>query len=101
MREFEGVASLLDGIDINKIPLEALRGGLVSVVPQEPLLFSGAIRNSLSTACGGECDEDEDALLYEVLEKVQMRAFVEGRGGLDGFSVDASGSDLSFGQKQL
>lgn len=37
---------LVDGIDISKLGLTALRSGL-SIIPQEPLLFSGTLRSNL------------------------------------------------------
>lgn len=46
----------LDGVDIRQLPLRALRGA-IGIVPQEPVLFSGTIRENIAYAAPGAPDE--------------------------------------------
>ncbi|QRV93386.1 ABC transporter [Ceratobasidium sp. AG-Ba] len=58
---------LIDGIDVNELPLETLRASL-SVVPQEPFLWHSTIRENL--------DLDEvcsDDMIWQVLDQVGMK----------------------------
>lgn len=43
LTEVETGSILLDGVDVSKIGLNALRSSL-SIIPQDPVLFSGSIR---------------------------------------------------------
>lgn len=43
LTEIESGSILLDGVDVSKIGLNALRSSL-SIIPQDPVLFSGSIR---------------------------------------------------------
>lgn len=55
---------LIDGIDTATIGLHDLRKQ-ISIIPQEPVLFSATIRYNLDPF--GKCD---DKVLWEALEKV-------------------------------
>lgn len=57
---------VIDGIDISKIKLQALRSRL-AIIPQDPVLFSGTVRSNLDAF-----DEHSDAELYDALERVHL-----------------------------
>jgi ATP-binding cassette subfamily C (CFTR/MRP) protein 1 len=60
--ELSGGTITIDGVDIAQIGLDTLRHGL-SAIPQEPLLFSGTMRQNLDPE-GEVSDADlHDALL--------------------------------------
>ncbi|KAG9233617.1 putative ABC bile acid transporter [Amylocarpus encephaloides] len=52
----------IDGLDISKIKLEALRSRL-AIIPQDPVLFSGTVRSNLDAFNEHTDDELRDALL--------------------------------------
>ncbi|KAJ8684192.1 hypothetical protein QAD02_019984, partial [Eretmocerus hayati] len=81
----------IDGVDINEIGLRDLRTKL-SIIPQEPILFSASLRDNLDPF-----HEFEDADLWSALKDVELSdAFVS----LDQ-SVEQSGGNFSAGQRQL
>ncbi len=85
----------IDGIDISKIGLTDLRSKL-SIIPQEPVLFLGTVRYNLDPFC-----EHSDQSLWEVLQLVNLKMFIESLpGGLDA-PVEENGANFSVGQRQL
>jgi ATP-binding cassette, subfamily C (CFTR/MRP), member 4 len=86
---------LIDGIDTSTVPLPTLRSKL-SVIPQEPTLFSGTIRYNLDPF--GEYTDDE---VWLALERVQLKAFVCQFEHAFNTLVSEAGSNFSVGQKQL
>ncbi|XP_034235532.1 probable multidrug resistance-associated protein lethal(2)03659 [Thrips palmi] len=86
---------IIDKLDTSKIGLQDLRSNL-SVIPQEPVLFTGSLRHNLDPF---EQYKDED--LWSALRDVQLKSFVEEMNcGLQ-FVVTEGGSNLSVGQRQL
>ncbi|CAG2117107.1 unnamed protein product, partial [Medioppia subpectinata] len=86
---------LIDGVDIKTIGLHDLRSK-ISIIPQEPVLFTGSLRKNLDPF-----DEHPDDELWSALEEVQLRDVVQSMPGeLDGV-VREGGSNLSVGQRQL
>uniref|UniRef100_A0A670KKY0 ATP binding cassette subfamily C member 9 n=1 Tax=Podarcis muralis TaxID=64176 RepID=A0A670KKY0_PODMU len=86
---------VIDGIDISKIPLDMLRSRL-SIILQDPILFSGSIRFNLDPEC--KCTDDT---LWEALEIAQLKNMVKSLpGGLDAI-VTEGGENFSVGQRQL
>uniref|UniRef100_A0A8C7YZ36 ATP-binding cassette, sub-family C (CFTR/MRP), member 9 n=1 Tax=Oryzias sinensis TaxID=183150 RepID=A0A8C7YZ36_9TELE len=91
---FEGKI-IIDGIDIYKLPLHTLRSRL-SIILQDPVLFSGSIRFNLDPE--RECSDDR---LWEALEIAQLKNMVKSLpGGLDA-AVTEGGENFSVGQRQL
>uniref|UniRef100_A0A8C3BQX1 ATP binding cassette subfamily C member 9 n=1 Tax=Cairina moschata TaxID=8855 RepID=A0A8C3BQX1_CAIMO len=86
---------VIDGIDISKLPLHTLRSRL-SIILQDPILFSGSIRFNLDPEC--KCTDDR---LWEALEIAQLKNMVKSLpGGLDAM-VTEGGENFSVGQRQL
>lgn len=55
----------IDGLDINKLGLHEVRSK-ISIIPQEPVLFSGTMRKNLDPF-----DEYPDHILWNALEEVK------------------------------
>lgn len=96
MNEYEGDI-LIDGINAKEIGLHELRKK-ISIIPQEPVLFTGTVRSNLDPTSSNEYSDSE---LWEALREAQLEKVIKDLdGGLDAKIVD-SGSCFSIGQKQL
>eukprot|EP00043_Microstomoeca_roanoka_P013524 m.132473 g.132473 ORF g.132473 m.132473 type:complete len:1343 (+) comp15778_c0_seq5:123-4151(+) len=94
LSEVKGCVSI-DGIDVTHLRLDQLRPK-ISVIPQDPALFSGTVRYNLDPF-----EQYSDTELWAALETVQLKEKVQQMdGGLDGV-VQEQGSNFSVGQKQL
>ncbi|XP_008282467.1 multidrug resistance-associated protein 7 [Stegastes partitus] len=85
---------LLDQLDISTVGLAQLRSRL-AIIPQDPFLFSGTIRENLDPR--GQHLEQQ---LLDVLDQCHLSAVVSRMGGLDA-EVGERGKCFSAGQKQL
>jgi ATP-binding cassette subfamily C (CFTR/MRP) protein 4 len=85
----------IDGVDTKTIGLHDLRKKM-SIIPQDPVLFSGSVRYNLDPF-----NEYSDTQLWEVLEQVQLKAVVGGIEGQLSGEVTEGGSNFSVGQRQL
>lgn len=90
---------LIDGIDTSNVSLNMLRKN-ISVIPQDPVLFGGSIRNNLDPF--NTCD---DISVWRALEDVHLRKVFEDMAtdknmGLS-VKIAEGGSNLSVGQRQL
>ncbi|NXO08693.1 MRP7 protein, partial [Oriolus oriolus] len=94
MVELKSGQILLDGVDSQLVGLEELRSRL-AIIPQDPFLFSGSIRENLDPQ-----GKWMDAELREVLEQCHLWDAVTQMGGLDS-EVGERGKSLSVGQRQL
>ncbi|NXM27509.1 MRP7 protein, partial [Oxyruncus cristatus] len=94
MVELKSGRILLDGVDSQLAGLEELRSRL-AIIPQDPFLFSGSIRENLDPQ-----GKQTDAELHEVLEQCHLWDAVTQMGGLDS-ELGERGKSLSVGQRQL
>nr|XP_045012154.1 ATP-binding cassette sub-family C member 10 isoform X2 [Jaculus jaculus] len=85
---------LLDGVDTSQLELAELRSQL-AIIPQEPFLFSGSVRENLDPQ-----GLHEDRALWQVLEQCHLSEVIVSVGGLDG-KLGEGGRSLSLGQRQL
>ncbi|XP_031389468.1 ABC transporter C family member 13 isoform X2 [Punica granatum] len=85
---------LVDGLNINNVPVRDLRSSF-AVVPQSPFLFEGSLRDNLDPF-----RMTDDIKIWDVLEKCHLKDEVEAAGGLD-LHIKESGMSFSVGQRQL
>jgi len=85
----------IDGHDLRDVSLASLRSQL-GVVPQEPFLFAGVVRDNVAFARPEATDEE----LNTALDAVGIGDLIERLGGLDA-AVHERGASLSAGERQL
>ncbi|XP_066255316.1 probable multidrug resistance-associated protein lethal(2)03659 isoform X2 [Euwallacea similis] len=86
---------VIDQIDTKTVPLENLRSR-ISIIPQEPVLFSGSLRKNLDPF-----DLYSDEILWSALEQVELKSAVSDLPqGLE-TRISEGGSNFSVGQRQL
>jgi len=95
MVEAAGGSIEIDGINIADVNLQTLRKRL-SIIPQEPTLFTGTIRTNLDPF-----NEYDDKTLWDVLEKANMKAAIEKLDKKLYAEVVEGGENFSVGQRQL
>ncbi|XP_060602685.1 multidrug resistance-associated protein 1-like [Ruditapes philippinarum] len=93
--ESAGGAIIIDGQNIGDIGLHDLRSKL-TILPQDPVLFSGTLRENLDPF--GRYDEH---LLWEALKCAHLKAAVDNMSGQLEYECGEGGSNLSVGQRQL
>ncbi|XP_037660286.1 canalicular multispecific organic anion transporter 1 isoform X2 [Choloepus didactylus] len=93
--EAAGGQITIDGIDIASIGLHDLRERL-TIIPQDPILFSGSLRMNLDPF-----NKYSDEEIWKALELAHLESFVAGlQLGLS-HEVAEGGDNLSIGQRQL
>eukprot|EP00921_Rhytidocystis_pertsovi_P021853 GHVQ01034965.1.p1 GENE.GHVQ01034965.1~~GHVQ01034965.1.p1 ORF type:complete len:1721 (-),score=244.53 GHVQ01034965.1:456-5618(-) len=86
----------VDGVDIGKIGLDDLRSRF-SIIPQDPVLFSGTIRFNLDPF-----DNYQDRELWRALEHAHLKSHISGLGEDPLMAlVEEGGTNFSMGQRQL
>ncbi len=86
----------IDGVNIRNLNLSDLRSRM-SIIPQDPFLFAGSLRENLDPT-GSKSDED----LWTALKKCHLdeKFSTSSTNGLDE-QLDEKGQNLSGGEKQL
>ena len=85
----------IDGRDTARMPLATLRSRL-AIIPQDPVLFTGSLRANLDPF-----DQFDDTALWRVLEQCSMSSVVKEHPDALARPLEAGGSNLSAGQRQL
>jgi len=90
----EGEA-LVDGINIQKIGLEDLRSRF-SIIPQDPVLFTGTVRFNLDPF-----EEYQDAEIWAALRRAHLASHIETVEDKLDHQVEEAGRNFSMGERQL
>lgn len=85
----------IDGIDIGALSLNALRSSII-VIPQEPVLLSGTMRENIDPRAAYT-----DSEVWSSLERVGLRDFITALPRQLDSQIEEGGSNLSSGQRQL
>ncbi|CAN8001617.1 unnamed protein product, partial [Ixodes hexagonus] len=85
----------IDGVDINAVPLRRLRNA-VTVIPQDPSLVRGSLRDNLDPT---RSHKDEE--LWTALREAHLDGFVASQPNGLLMETGSGGSNLSVGQRQL
>ncbi|KAJ8251179.1 hypothetical protein GJAV_G00218160 [Gymnothorax javanicus] len=85
----------IDGVNIAKIGLHDLRSR-ITIIPQDPVLFSGSLRMNLDPF-----DSYSDQEVWKALELAHLKSFVSGLPDKLNHECAEGGENLSLGQRQL
>jgi ATP-binding cassette subfamily C (CFTR/MRP) protein 1 len=95
MVELAGGRITIDGHDIAQLGLDTLRQAL-AIIPQEPVMFTGTMRENLDPWA-----EYSDGKVWDALAHVRLESYIrEQEGGLS-MELQEGGANLSVGQRQL
>lgn len=93
--EAAGGKIIIDGKDISKLGLHALRSRL-TIIPQDPVLFFGTLRMNIDPF-GYYTDEE----IWRALDLAHLKSYVKGlQMGLS-HEISEGGENMSVGQRQL
>ncbi|XP_046392416.1 ATP-binding cassette sub-family C member 4-like [Ischnura elegans] len=85
----------IDGWETTSMGLHDLRSK-ISIIPQEPVIFSGIMRKNLDPF-----DDFPDYILWQALEEVELKEAVEDMAGGLNARMSEGGTNFSVGQRQL
>ncbi|CAB3248424.1 unnamed protein product [Arctia plantaginis] len=86
---------IIDGRETSQLGLHELRSQ-ISIIPQEPVLFSGTMRHNLDPF-----DEYPDQVLWRALEEVELKEAVQELPAGLSSRMSEGGGNFSVGQRQL
>lgn len=93
--DVESGAVCLDGVDVRRLGLQELRNQ-IGIVPQEPMLFAGTIRENLAYGLPGASEGE----IWEAAEQAHAHEFIAGFPDAYDQVVGERGVTLSAGQRQ-
>lgn len=93
--EEDGGSIWIDGIDISTMGLEHLRQHL-AIIPQDPTLFEGTLRENLDPF-----SRSTDTELWTALERAHLKPHISSLSGGLSYEVNSSGTNFSIGQRSL
>jgi len=93
--EAAGGSIILDGIPIGSLGLHQLRSK-ITILPQDPVLFSGSLRMNLDPF-----DQYSDDQIWNALEHAHLKEFVSSLPAGLQYECGEGGQNLSVGQRQL
>ncbi|KAI8519550.1 Multidrug resistance-associated protein 1 [Branchiostoma belcheri] len=93
--EAAGGEIVIDGVKISDIGLHDLRSR-ITVIPQDPVVFSGTLRVNLDPF-----EKHTDAEIWRALDLSHLKDFVTGLDKQLDHQVSEGGTNLSVGQRQL
>ncbi|XP_045566342.1 ATP-binding cassette sub-family C member 3 isoform X4 [Salmo salar] len=93
--EAAGGEITIDGVKISEIGLHDLRSKL-TIIPQEPVLFSGSLRMNLDPF-----EKYSDGEVWKALELSHLNKFVSNQPAKLELECSEGGENLSVGQRQL
>tara|TARA_R110002050_G_scaffold274726_1_gene419269 strand:- start:286 stop:1380 length:1095 start_codon:yes stop_codon:yes gene_type:complete len=85
----------IDGMNIGDLGLEDLRSHL-AIIPQDPVLFAGTMRDNLDPF-----QNYSDHEVWEALEQSHLAEFVRSSAEALSMEITENGENLSVGQRQL
>uniref|UniRef100_A0A8D3D6T5 Multidrug resistance-associated protein 1 n=1 Tax=Scophthalmus maximus TaxID=52904 RepID=A0A8D3D6T5_SCOMX len=85
----------IDGVNIAELGLHELRSR-ITIIPQDPVLFSGSLRMNLDPF-----DSYSDEEVWQALEFSHLKTFVSSLPGQLSHECSEGGENLSVGQRQL
>ncbi|KAI7820518.1 P-loop containing nucleoside triphosphate hydrolase protein [Gamsiella multidivaricata] len=91
----DGGSIEIDGVDISTLGLRDLRQHL-SIIPQDPTLFAGSVRENLDPF-----NQATDPELWEALERAHLKGHISSLAGGLSFEVAQNGDNFSVGQRSL
>ncbi|VDL69418.1 unnamed protein product [Nippostrongylus brasiliensis] len=86
---------VIDGVDISQLGLHDLRSHL-TIIPQDPVLFSGTLRFNLDPF-GRHTDNE----IWRALEMANLKSFAMEQQAQLNYEITEGGENISVGQRQL
>ncbi|CAO3567298.1 unnamed protein product [Mortierella alpina] len=93
--EEDGGSIEIDGVDIATVGLERLRQHL-AIIPQDPTLFAGTVRDNLDPF-----NQATDPEVWEALERAHLKTYIASMPGGLSYEVSQNGDNFSVGQRSL
>lgn len=85
----------IDGVDISRVPLKRLRQS-ISMIPQDPVLFSGTLKDNLDPF-----GQQSDAAITTALRRAHLDHLCVTAESAGSFKIEENGRNLSVGERQL